>query len=219
MKKFESSFLLIKKSWEFFTKKENLLFLVKIYSPIGAISLITLLPSLIPGLQPLFNNKIVGNGIDIVFAIISVFVNLAGIVAVAKIVDGQKLDVQEVFDKAFSKFPKFLLLSVVLFLIYGLGLILLVIPFVLLITRFTFTQFIFVEKAAGIKKSLVESRKAVKGYFWQILGRITVFGLFSIFSQVILSTLPLGIGVFVYYLCGGLFLMPSFLLYRQAVNG
>lgn len=218
MKKFENPFILIKKSWELFTKKENFQPLAKIYSPIALMSLVTLIPSLIPGAKTLFNNNIAVVIINIAFAVISVFVNLAGIKAVAKVIDGKVPDVQDIFDKTFPKFPRFLLFSFVLFLIYALGLILLVVPFVLAITWFSFSQFIFVEKEVGIKMALSESKNAVKGHFWQILGRIAVFGLFSLLSQAALSIIPLGIGVIAYYLCGGLFLMPLFLLYREVVK-
>lgn len=218
MKKLESPFSLIKKSWDLFTKKENFLPLIKIYSPIALMSLVTLVPSLVPSTKTLFDNNNVAAVIDIAFAVISIFVNLAGIKAVAKVIDGGTPDVQSIFDETFSKFPRFLLLSVILFLIYTLGLALLIVPFVLVITWFSFSQYIFVEKGVGIKLALTESKKAVKGRFWQVLGRIMVFGLFSLLSQAVLSALPLGIGVVVYYLCGGLFLMPLFLLYRQAVS-
>ena len=221
MKKLTSPFTLIKKSLEIFTKKENFLFLIKIYLPVSALSLISLAFINIPFLSKTLDASL-GNAVDIVvsilFLVLSVFMSIAGIMAVIRIIDGKNLRIKGVYKEAFSKFGIFFLLTITIYLINLLGLVLLIVPFVLVIVWFAFSKFVMVDKGVGIKVSLLESRSMVKGIFWQVLGRLLAFGLFWFFSQMVLSILPFGIGTVIYGLCGGLFVIPSFLLYRE-ING
>jgi len=221
MKKLTSPFTLIKKSLEIFTKKENFLFLIKIYLPVAVLSLISLAFINIPFLSKTLDASL-GNAVNIVvgiiFLVFSVFMSIAGIMAVIRIIDGKNLRVEGVYKEAFSKFGIFFLLTITIYLINLLGLVLLIVPFVLVIVWFAFSKFVMVDKGVGIKVSLLESRSMVKGIFWQVLGRLLAFGLFWFFSQMVLSILPFGIGTVIYGLCGGLFVIPSFLLYRE-VNG
>jgi hypothetical protein len=55
----------------------------------------------------------------------------------------------------------------------------------------------------------------VKGIFWKILGRLIVFGAFMILIEAILSVIPYGVGAIVTSLCGGLFMLPVYLLYKE----
>ena len=221
MKKLTSPFTLIKKSLEIFTKKENFLFLIKIYLPVAVLSLISLAFINIPFLSKTLDASL-GNAVNIVvgiiFLVFSVFMSIAGIMAVIRIIDGKNLRVEGVYKEAFSKFGIFFLLTITIYLINLLGLVLLIVPFVLVIVWFAFSKFVMVDKGVGIKVSLLESRSMVKGIFWQVLGRLLAFGLFWFFSQMVLSILPFGIGTVIYGLCGGLFVIPSFLLYRE-ING
>lgn len=215
MKKLTSPFTLIKKSWDLFTEKENLLILARIYLPMGIMSLITLLPSYIPSLDNFFGGTVVATIIYILLVTVGAFVNLAGIIAVSKILKGEKPQAKNIFKMSYPKYGKFLLLTIALYLAYALGLTLLVAPFVLVITWFAFSKFIIVEKGTGIIASFTESKKIVKGYFWQVLGRTIVFGLFSLFVQMVLLFLPYGVGIIVFSLCGGLFIFPQILLYQE----
>ena len=221
MKKLTSPFTLIKKSLEIFTKKENFLFLIKIYLPVSALSLISLAFINIPFLSKTLDASL-GNAVNIVvgiiFLVFSVFMSIAGIMAVIRIIDGKNLRVEGVYKEAFSKFGIFFLLTITIYLINLLGLVLLIVPFVLVVIWFAFSKFVMVDKGVGIKVSLLESKGMVKGIFWQVLGRLIIFGLFWFFSQMVLSVLPFGIGTVIYGLCGGLFVIPSFLLYRE-ING
>ncbi len=221
MKKLTSPFTLIKKSLEIFTKKENFIFLIKIYLPVTALSLISLAFINIPFLSKTLDASL-GNAVDVVvsilFLIFSVFMSIAGIMAVIRIIDGKDLRVKEVYKEAFSRFGIFFLLTIIIYLINLLGLVLLIVPFVFVIVWFAFSKFIMVDKGFGIKASLLESKNMVKGIFWKVLGRLLAFGLFWFFSQMALSILPFGIGTVIYGLCGGLFVIPSFLLYRE-ING
>ncbi len=215
MKKLDSPFILIKRSCDIFFQKENLVALARVYLPIGILSLITFLPSFIPAWKSFFDRDAVMICINLTFALTGIFVNLAGIIAIFKIVREEKVRTKKIFKEAFSIYGKFLIFFITLYLIYALGLILLIIPFVLAVTWFTFSKFIFIEKEVGIKAALTESRKLVKGRFWQILERIIIFGLFSLAAQIVLTAILFELGVVIFYLCGGLFVLPQYLLYKQ----
>ncbi len=222
MKKLMSPGVLIKESWKIFTKRENLTFLVRVYLPAGLLSLIALSPAYMPFLDEFLNSSfggIVMAIFNLLFVATVVFVNLSGIIAITGILNNSRLQVKNVYKDAVSKYWRFLLLMIVVYLIFALSLILLVIPFIFTLTWFTFSKFIIVEKGTGIKMSLRESRELVKGNFWKVFGRILVFGLFSVFSQMVLTFLPFGAGVIIFNLCGGLFLLPQLLLYQEMSSG
>jgi hypothetical protein len=221
MKKLTSPPELIKTSLKIFTKKENLIFLTRIYLPMGILTLISMLFVYIPFLSKILDTS-AGNPINtvlnILFIILSVFTGLAGILAVIRVIDGKELQVRKVYKESFSKFWTFFLLTIVICLIYLLGLVLLIIPFVIVVTWFAFSRFIMVEKGQGIKTSLVGSKNIVKGIFWKVLGRMIVFGLFWLLAQIVFSVLPFGTGTIAFSLCGALFVIPQFLLYRETAS-
>jgi uncharacterized membrane protein len=74
---------------------------------------------------------------------------------------------------------------------------------------------LIVEGKMGVKESLLESKKLVKGYFWKIFIRLVVFALFSFILQSMLLFIPFGIGTVIFDLCGAFFLLPAFLLYKE----
>jgi hypothetical protein len=221
MEKLTSPFDIIKKSWGIFTKRENLIYLIKIYSPIGFLAVISLAFTYVPLLTKFFetySGNIVMSIFNFLFAILAIFINLSGIIAVTAIIGGQTPTIESIYKKALSKYLKFLLLTIVVYIIFALGIVLLIVPFILFMTWFAFSMFIYVERGTGIRASLSESKKLVKGRFWKIFVRISAFGLFSVLSQIVLSFLPLGMGTIAYYLIGGLFLLPQILLYKEVTS-
>lgn len=218
MQSLRSPFILIKKSWELFSEKKNLIYLLEVYLPIGILSVLSLLFIYVPFLVSFFNTtagSVVIMIFDILYIFTMIFVNLAGILGIIRIIDGGKLSAKDTLRVASKKYGKFLIFSIVLYLIYALGIVLLVAPFILVVTWFTFAKFITVEKGMGIKSSLLESKTLVKGSFWKVFGRILIFALFSFFSQTILTFLPYGTGSVIYNLFGALFILPFFFLYRE----
>ncbi len=222
MRKLASPFVLIKKSWEIFSIKKNLVTLVQLYLPLGLVSLISLLFVKIPFLSDFLktdNGNTVVVALDLLFAVVSVFVGLAGIIAIIEITNGKSVQVKKVFKQATSKFWKYFLLVFVTGLIYVFGSILLVFPLILFLTWFAFGRFIFVENGTGIKSSLLESKKMVKGIFWKVFARLLVFGIFSLCMEITFGMLPLGIGDVALRLLSGFFLIPQYLLYREILSG
>lgn len=221
MKKLTSPIILIKDSFEIFIKKENFIFLTKIYSPLAALSLISLSFIYIPLFSNFFETT-TGDRVmalfNIFFAIVAIFIDLAGTMAVIKIIDKDDLNVKETFKKSISRYWKFFILTVLIYLMSTLGLILLVFPLILVATWFSFSRFIFVEKELGVMKALSESKKLVKGNFWRVFLRMFVFGLFYVLAQMLLVDVPYYIGSIIFYLCGSLFVIPYFLLHRELSN-
>jgi hypothetical protein len=216
MKKLSSPFELIKKAVDIFSKKENVIFLVKIYLPVGFFSLLSVLQDYLPSS---IRNSVwlnVTTGIlQIISILVGVFVTVSGIMALAKVVGGGELSVMKTFKATRKKYWIFLLISIALFLIYLFGFVLLIVPGVLFVVWFAFTKFIAIEKGTGIKESFVKSKELVKGIYWKILGRLIIFGLFVILIEAILTVIPYGIGAIIGSLLGGLFMLPSYLLYKE----
>ena len=71
------------------------------------------------------------------------------------------------------------------------------------------------EKETKIKESLMKSKEMAKGNYWKILGRLVVFGLFMIIVEMALSVIPFGVGTVLASLCGALFILPTYLLYKE----
>lgn len=195
-----------------------MVYLIKIYLPLGILTLLSLPFSYVPSLYNYFDTipgAAVVSTYNLLFLLVVSFINLAGIIAVIGVVKGDRPEIRKVYQEAWSKYFKFLILTIVIFLLYLLGLILLIFPFVLVVTWLAFSRFLFVEKHLGIKASLSESKKMVKGRFWKIFGRIAVFAGFSMLSQIVLSALPYGIGSLAFNLLGALFVLPHYLLYKE----
>ena len=191
---------LIKKSCQIFFKKENLKIFVLIYLPL----VLFFIPSLFK-FEDSWQAWILG-GMSFAQIFISAIVTSATIFAIGHIVSGKKISVKEAFGSAWKIYWKFLILSVLLSLIIGFGLILLIIPGIIFGVWFAFSTFIFVEEKTGIKEAFVKSKQLVKGKFWKVFGRLVVFGLFGFLAGII----PLASTIF-----GALFVLPAYLLYRE----
>ncbi len=218
MNKLSSPFALIKKSFDIFSKKENVVFFLKAYLPIGLLSLLSLIFIYIPALSAFFDSqqgKIIINIFNVIFLLATVFVNLAGIIAISSVLKGDKLELKKTFKTALKKYWKFLLLSVLVYVLYILGFVLLVFPFILFSTWFIFSKFILIEEKTSIKFTLKESKRLVKGIFWKTFIRNVVFGLFYVLSSMIFSTLPYGTGTVIFSLLGALYILPTYLLYKE----
>lgn len=208
---------MIKKSVSIFFEKKNLIYFLKIYSPIAPFAVINAIQSyLIKINYPLFSWV---SGAFLLIGAVSLlvyfFVGLAGIYAVQGVVSGNTLSIKGVYQAAWANLWKFSLLAILIFLITVGGTLLLIIPGIIFGVWFTFSNFIFVEKNPGIKASLTASKKIVSGRFWQVLGRIIVFGIFFVLVQIVTSIIPFGIGSILTEVAGALFILPSFLLYKQ----
>lgn len=218
MKTISSPFELIKKAVNIFSKKENIIFLVKIYIPVAFFSLLSAAQSFLPA--SIKNSTsiwlVLGVGVvQILYFLTSALVTISAVVALGKIVNGGELSFKKTYKSARKNYWMLLLLSVVLTLIYVFGFLLLIIPGMIFIVWFAFSRFMAIEKGLGIKQSLLKSKELVKGIYWKVLGRLIVFGAFTVLVQMVLSVIPYGLGLTVSSLCGGLYMLPLYLLYKE----
>ena len=218
MQKLSSPFDLIKKTVSIFAKKENLVFLIQIYLPVAFFSLISVVQSFLPASirNSTSPGLVVGMGlVQILSLLTGVLVTISGIIALGKVVDGGELSFKKTYKSAWKKYWTFLLLSIALTSIYLLGFIILIVPGLLFVVWFAFSRFIMIEKGVGIKESLLKSKGWAKGNYWKILGRLLVFGVFTVVVQMVFSVIPYGVGSVAASLCGGLFMLPLYLLYKE----
>jgi hypothetical protein len=218
MKQLTSPFDLIKKAINIFSKKENAIFLAEIYLPILPLSIISRVQGYIPtsliDSNAMWFNLVFGV-LQILYLLIGVFVMIAGIVALGKVVGGGELSVKKTFGSSWKYYWIFLLLSIVLVLIYFFGFILLIIPGLLFVVWFAFSRFMMIEKDLGVKQALAKSKELAKGIYWKILGRLIIFGVFTVIVQMILSVIPYGLGSIISSLLGAFYMLPLYLLYRE----
>ena len=218
MQKLSSPFGLIKKAVNIFAKKENFYFLVKIYLPLLPFSILSGIQNYLP--VSVADTSVswfsLGLGVlQVLSLLVGAFTTVSGIIALRKVAEGEELSVKKTFMSAWKVYWAFLLLSTVLSLAFLFGFILLIVPGLLFIVWFAFSRFVMVEKNTGVKLSLLKSRQLVKGVYWEVLGRLIVFGMFTVIIQIILSMVPYGVGSVVNSLSGGLYMLPLYLLYRE----
>jgi hypothetical protein len=215
MQKLSSPIKLIKESFETFTEKKNL--------QIFVLTFILLVPFQIAlyFLDGVKNNSTIWIIVvlNLFYVICYLLTQLAGIFVVKKVVDKDTdISFKNVLLFVKKNLWKFFLLEVLVFLAVLGGFILLIIPGIVLSVWFSFSCFIFVDQRLGIKASMGKSRNLVKGRFWAVFGRVVVFGLFSGLVGAVLSFIPYGIGSYLVTLAEGLFILPSFLLYRELAS-
>jgi len=218
MKKLTSPIKLIEQSIVIFKKKENLLSLLRIYLPLAIFPVLSIIFSYLPFFAKNTNSAwfiSLMTGVRIIYSLVSVFIAISGIMAISVIVKNEKFAIKNIYKKAWKGYWKFLLLNIVLGLLYLIGFVFLIIPGVLAVVWLTFSRFVMVEKQTGLKEALLKSKLIVKGYFWKVLGRLIIFGFFSIFIEIFLEIIPFGIGTVIWTLCGALFILPQYLLYRE----
>lgn len=152
--------------------------------------------------------------IIVLFAIVSLWTEVAAILAISKVVDGKGLKLVATYKEAFPKIWTYFVISLLYLLVVLGGIVLLVIPGVVFALWFNFVGFIVVLNGFGVKKTFQESKKLVKGRIWQILYRIIVINLAIALVNIIFSEIKY-LDLFV-VLLAPLFILPSFLLYKNA---
>ena len=221
---------LIKKSFQIYFKKENLIYLIKVALATGLLMLVLLLPAFLVYFLVFLSASLLGFSTDNnVFLLISVLLGVSSviafiigvfwmpatvIVAVSNVVNGKITPVKETLKVAWKKLWKFTLLSLLSILIISLGFLLLVIPGIILGVWFFAASYILVTQNAGVIESLKASKALVAGHFWKVLGRLAVFGLLGALIQFGASLIPF-VGAFILMLFSPYFTLLPYLLYED----
>jgi len=224
MRSLSSPIGILKKALEIFFKKENFVYFLKLMLIVFVVSfgagILAMLPGgglvLLTGQNPTQNPilllpLIVGAAVTMV---LSIWMQAVTYESVRKVFSGESLEIKITLKTGWAKTWKFFLVSLALMLIVALGFILLIIPGIIFLVWFSFSQLIVITEGLGVRASLARSKELVKGRFWPVLGRFIVFALAIGLFQIFLSRIPF-VGGFVSIFFTPLFILPSYLLYKE----
>ena len=192
MKKLSSPVKLIKDSFKIFFEKKNLLYFASIYLLLVPFQIIFYFQGDVKS-APLIGAIAL---VNLVYLVVYLLTLAAGISAIKRVV---------------AKEP---LVTLVFLATFG-GVLLLIIPGIIFGVWLSFSNFVFIDKGLGVKASMGKSRELIKGRFWAVLYRLLVFGLFSGLAGAVVSAITFGIGSALVALAGALFMLPSYLLYKE----
>jgi hypothetical protein len=205
--KLSSPIKLIKDSFKIFFERKNIVYFISIYLVMVPFRILESIS---------FTTPIVV--VNILHFVVYLLTSIAGILAVKKVVDNERLNFKDTMFFAWKNLWGFFLLSALLLIIILGGSVLLIIPGLIFSTWFSFANFVFVDQGLGVKASLGKSRELVKGRFWAVFGRIFVFGFLSGLIGLAVLKIPFGIGPVISTLASALFVLPYYLLYKE-ING
>ncbi|KKR86138.1 MAG: hypothetical protein UU32_C0021G0004 [Candidatus Woesebacteria bacterium GW2011_GWB1_41_10] len=214
----------IKGAVEIFLKKKNFIYFLKIQAFLLPLAFISFVWSLILTFkaenlaQSLSTNPVFMFSsvlLNLLNAVIYLFVTVASIEAIRRVSENSSLSVQEAFLVAKAKAWKFLLIGILKGAILLIGFLLLIIPGIIFSVWFAFSGMEIVLNKTGVKESLLKSKALVIGRFWPVLGKLFVIGIFVTVLQIIFTILPYGIGNLMSPVFGILFLLPIYLLFKE----
>lgn len=210
----------IKQAISIYTQKENFLFFAKIMAVLTIVS--TSFGLLMSYVYPVdvfetldFSNLSYTVGFIVLSLAMSVFGLYVRSTTLLSVL-GTGRDTKEIFKLGFKKLWKYLSITVIVGLIVLLGGILLIIPGVIFAVWFAFSVLLVIDKNLSVKEALKQSKFMVMGDFWKVLGRFVVFGLFVIVISLGVGYLPYAGSIIISFLAP-LFLLPSYLLYKDLV--
>jgi len=208
----------IKEAWGIYTKKENFIFFARI------MAVLVILSTTIGFVTGYFFPDDYLKNIDfsntpmligfIVISLIVIIINLWTQTTTYFVVLRMESSEKDIFKISLKMMGKFLLISLALGLIFLAGLILLIIPAIIFGVWYSLSTFLVLDKGMGIREALKSSKLMVKDKFWKVLGRITVFGLFTFVISLVLTVIPYAGSMTVSFIAP-LFLLPFYLLYKD----
>lgn len=151
----------------------------------------------------------------IISFLIGIWAQAAGYESVKRVVKKGSFNFKNTYKAAWKYLGRFFIVNLLLALLIGIGAILLIVPGIIFWTWYVFSGWGVVDKNYGIKEAFSKSKALVKGKFWAVLGRISVFMLFSILVQLVFSSVPNGYGTILLSILSAVLLLPTFLLYRE----
>lgn len=200
----------LKQSIQLYFDKQNLIKTVKVILPLSLINFaISLGLSFLPQ-----DSWFVQIPSLIILAVVTFFITTVSYIL---ILEADNLDVLGIYKKSLAVFFYLYLLVILVSGLSFVGFLFLIVPGIIFAVWFSQTIFVFLDKGYFIKSAFVESRKLVQGRFWFVLLRLLVFGIFSGFVTVVLSSIPF-MGAFFVDLATPLTLLPFYLFYRQLTS-
>jgi hypothetical protein len=218
MKTLSSPIKLIQDSVKIFFDKKNLPNFLKIYLPLLPFALFSLWQTTyFKGVDQLKDYRLLAVVVvlNLVYLVVFFWVSVSGFLSVKKIISNESVEFKKIYGESWKMLWKFSLVSILVFLAMLGGTILLIIPGIIFSVWFYFAKFVFVDRNLGVIESMKKSRSLVAGNFWQVLGRLIVFGVFTALAGFAVSVIPYGIGEALTSLLGAVFVLPAFLLYKE----
>jgi len=151
----------------------------------------------------------------ILMIIFGTWVYATTIHAVSQVVEGKFLGVKETFKLSAKRVLPFAATAVLVGIVTILGFVLLIIPGVIFIIWFYFSQYIAVVEKSGPIASMKRSKELVKGYFRPLLGRAVVLLVYSFAIQSVLAFVLNFFGSILVTLLYPYFYLLSYLLYNE----
>ena len=159
-----------------------------------------------------------------VFMLVLFVVNLLMGIALVLALSNQSLSIKAAYSEARKYFWRYILLSILLTVILGLGYLFLIIPGIILTVWFSFSVFVMILENQGPINSLKQSRRYVKGRWWGIFGRLLGLILLTfILSAIVSAVAAAGAAVLPEYilvlvvLAGNLVIAPITMGYLYAL--
>lgn len=125
------------------------------------------------------------------------------------------------FGKGIKKIFPFILLSILIGIINGLGVLLLIIPGIIFSIWFSFAIYVFIAEDAGIIEALKRSKEYVSGKFVEVVYRLIGGISMLILGTVILAVIPMvnfTVGLVSAFIIDPLIIIYSILLYENLKN-
>lgn len=166
--------------------------------------------------------------IQLVFLVIQIGLSVGVVKIALEIVDGRKPQISEMWTN-FSYAPNYILMSIVMIVIVGLGLVLLVLPGLYLLIRLQLAPYFLIDKKVSAFDALSMSWKNTKENFWNLLAfDLVIFVvyfvialIFAIIGGVLSSFVPMASTIFTSIgglLVSGVLALAVAMVYRKLSN-
>jgi len=109
------------------------------------------------------------------------------VVAVSSVVSGKVLGIKKTIKVAWGKLGRFFVTNFLSGLIILVGFIFLIIPGLVFMVWYQFSQYLVIVRDLRPIEAIKESKKLISGYFWPVVGRLLGITLFFIIFQVVLG--------------------------------
>lgn len=224
-KKLPGLIKIIKSSLSIFFERQNLVYLLKIVLLNLGVTLVLVVPIMFLG--GLFSEESpiqkIGPAttvfIPTIALVAAIFVwgllmQAVIVVAVTKVVTGNLVGVKETLGLAWGKLGRYFLTNLLTGLIVLVGFIFLVIPGIVFMVWYAFSQYIVINQDVRPIDALKQSKQLVSGYFWPVLGRLVGLMLFFVVLQILLGFIPI-LGALAVALLAPFYVLAPYLLFES----
>lgn len=118
--------------------------------------------------------------------LLAVFISIISNISAIYVIDGD-IEVNEALKKAMPMFWKYLGWMILMGIMVGIGYLLFIVPGIILMIMFSFSLYALILENSGPVGALKRSKELVKGFWWTVLARFILVGVFAIVLSMISS--------------------------------